>query len=437
MHIRTIVKVGLLVISALVITIAAANWIVLHQLKENNLAQTNIVDIISTQEEMGNLIETLLNKQNLKPEAILYKFQDYKNELTDIGKEIHAVMQEDTLSFFITDLQNNKGVHRAINQLIKNQKELEKIFLSALELYKKQYITHQAIDFDQQKRQLQQRLYNILSDNKQIGFFIENIVENSLSKQIKDVYRLILILLFITIVAILYLGYRIYQEVGFSVDEIENRVSEGLNQIQALNEEIEQTQKEIILTMGSIAEKHDEETSFHLKRVAEYCYLLAKYYGLDNHQCQLIQQASPMHDIGKLAIPDTILDKNGPLDEAEKEIMKQHTVYGYRMLKHSKRELLQTAATIAYEHHEKWDGTGYPLGLKGEEIHIYGRITAIADVFDALGSHRPYKKKWDNEKIFAYMREHSGTHFDPALIEIFFDHIDEFVEIQERYKDKG
>ncbi len=203
----------------------------------------------------------------------------------------------------------------------------------------------------------------------------------------------------------------------------------------SLYSEIELTQKEIIFTMGSIAESRSKETANHVKRVAKYSYLLAKYYGLDEKEAQMLQEASPMHDIGKVAIPDAILKKPGKLDDAEFQIMQTHAELGYEMLKHSHRELLQTAAIVAYEHHEKWDGSGYPRGLKEKNIHIYGRITAVADVFDALGSNRVYKKAWEDEKIFQLFQEEKGKHFDPELIDIFFLHIKEFLEIRDQLKD--
>ena len=437
MHIKSMVKGGLILISVLVVTIATANWIVLHQLKENNLAQTNIVDMISTQEEMGNLIRTLITKQDAVPEEIIYTFQNDKSELETTKKEILEIMQEDLISFFITDLQTNTGIHEAINKLIANQHKLEMDFFKATEIYKKQHIIQSnKSDIELEKKHILSDIQNILTENKQIGFFIENIVENSLSQQIEEVYLLIMILLVITVLSILYLGRKIYKKVGFSVDEIEERVSAGLSEIKQLNKEIEATQKEIILTMGTIAEQHNEETGFHLKRVSHYSYLLAKFYGLSQEECHLIQLASPMHDIGKLAIPDHILQKESSLNEDEKKVMMQHTVYGYKMLKHSQRELLKSAATIAYEHHERWDGKGYPLGLKGEEIHIFGRIVAIADVFDALSNQRPYKHKWDNEEVFAYLKAQSGKQFDPKLIEIFFAHLDAFLEVQEQFADE-
>ena len=199
--------------------------------------------------------------------------------------------------------------------------------------------------------------------------------------------------------------------------------------------EIVEIQKEIIFAMGSIGESRSKETGNHVKRVAEYSRLLALKYGIDKTEAEMLKQASPMHDIGKVGIPDSILKKPSILDDNERNIMNGHSKIGYDMLNSSSRPLLKTAAIVALEHHEKWDGTGYPQGLKGEDIHIYGRITAVADVFDALGSDRCYKKAWDDEKIFALFREESGKHFDPKLIDIFFDNLDTFLNIRDKFKD--
>ncbi|MDX1295830.1 MAG: HD domain-containing phosphohydrolase, partial [Sulfurimonadaceae bacterium] len=143
----------------------------------------------------------------------------------------------------------------------------------------------------------------------------------------------------------------------------------------------------------------------------------------------------PMHDIGKVAIPDSILLKPGKLDDDEWEIMQRHAVYGYEIFKISQRPLLQAVATISHEHHEKWDGSGYPRGLKGEDIHIFGRITAIADVFDALASDRVYKKAWSFEKTVEFLKEQRGLHFDPKLVDLFLQHLDEIKTIWETLKD--
>lgn len=202
-----------------------------------------------------------------------------------------------------------------------------------------------------------------------------------------------------------------------------------------LSIEIEETQKEIVLTMGSISESRSKETGNHVKRVAEYSKLLALAYGLSEDDAELLKQASPMHDIGKIAIPDSILNKPGRFDENERFIMDTHAELGYQMIKNSQRPLLKAASIVAREHHERWDGTGYPRKLAGEDIHIYGRITAIADVFDALGSDRVYKKAWDDDKIFQLLRDERAKHFDPKLIDLFFEKLDSIKEVREKFKD--
>ncbi len=216
---------------------------------------------------------------------------------------------------------------------------------------------------------------------------------------------------------------------------LEQQVNDRVKEIIALDKEIQDTQKEVVFTMGAIGESRSKETGNHVRRVAEYSKLLALHYGLPTDQAEMLKQASPMHDIGKVAIPDSILNKPGKFDENERLIMNTHAQLGFDMLKHSTRPLLKMAATVAYEHHEKWDGTGYPNGLKGEDIHIYGRITALADVFDALGSDRVYKKGWELERILNLFREERAKHFDPKLIDIFFEHLDEFLKIRDKFLD--
>ncbi|MEY8199625.1 MAG: LytS/YhcK type 5TM receptor domain-containing protein [Colwellia sp.] len=205
--------------------------------------------------------------------------------------------------------------------------------------------------------------------------------------------------------------------------------------VDQLHDEITETQREVIFKMGAIAETRSKETGNHVRRVAEYSKLLALHSGLGEAEAELIKQASPMHDIGKVGIPDAILNKPGKLDAEEWRIMQTHAQIGHDMLKDSSRPLLKTAAIVAYEHHEKYDGSGYPQGLSGENIHIYGRITALADVFDALGSERCYKKAWDEEKIFNLFKNEKGKHFDPKLVDIFFDNLGEFLAIRDEFND--
>ncbi|OPH57531.1 hypothetical protein BC351_03115 [Paenibacillus ferrarius] len=203
-----------------------------------------------------------------------------------------------------------------------------------------------------------------------------------------------------------------------------------------LNEELESTQQEIIYTMGEITETRSKETGHHVKRVAEYSRLLALKYGLPEQEAEVIRLASPMHDVGKVGIPDAILNKPGPLTTEEFDIMKTHSNLGYEMLKHSNKQVLNAAAIIAGQHHERYDGTGYPLGLKGEDIHLYGRITALADVFDALCSDRVYKKAWELDRVLDLLKAERGKHFDPDIVDIFLSHLDEFLVIKELYKEQ-
>jgi response regulator RpfG family c-di-GMP phosphodiesterase len=204
-------------------------------------------------------------------------------------------------------------------------------------------------------------------------------------------------------------------------------------ELTALNDEIEDTMKETVFTMGVVEEQRSKETRDHTRRVAEYCHHLASILELPVNDIELITAASPLHDIGKLGIPDSILLKEGALTDDEFEVMKNHPGIGYAMLVHSRRDILQAAAVIAYQHHEKWDGTGYPRGLKGEDIHIYGRIISLADVFDSLSFDRVYRNSWKNEDIIDFIRKERGKHFQPDLVDFFLRDIDIFFAIRERY----
>ncbi|RXK04178.1 HD domain-containing phosphohydrolase [Halarcobacter bivalviorum] len=225
-----------------------------------------------------------------------------------------------------------------------------------------------------------------------------------------------------------------------SIKDINNNLIEYLGirlditKVIALHEELEETQREIIYTMGEIGETRSKETGFHVKRVAEYSKLLALKYGLSESESETLRLASPMHDIGKVGIPDSILNKPGKLTVEEYDKMKEHTQIGYELLKNSTRDILKASAIVAYEHHEKWDGSGYPRGLSGENIHIFGRITAICDVFDALAHERPYKKAWELDRIIALFKEERAKHFDPTLIDLFLENIDDFLEIKNAYE---
>ena len=212
-------------------------------------------------------------------------------------------------------------------------------------------------------------------------------------------------------------------------------IRHDITEIENLYAELEDTQKEIIYKLGEIGETRSQETGNHVKRVAEYSRIFAEKINLPKEEIKKLFMASPMHDIGKVGIPDAILNKPGKLDVNEWKIMQTHAQIGYDILKSSKREILKSAAIVSYTHHEKWDGSGYPLGLKEEEIHVFGRITAIADVFDALSSERCYKKAWPLEEVLELIKDEKAKHFDPNLVDILLNNLDDFLLIRDKYKD--
>lgn len=239
-----------------------------------------------------------------------------------------------------------------------------------------------------------------------------------------------------------YQGFVLYMDINNSIDDMDKDLirlfldkATTAYENAVLNQEIDESQKEMIFTLSEIAEHRSNETGKHVKRVALYSKILARAYGLSPVEVDTIYSASPMHDIGKMAIPDDILCKPGRLDDDEMDVMKTHAAIGHDMLKSSKRDTLKMSAIIANEHHEKYDGSGYPKGLKGEAIHIFARIVALADVFDALGSRRAYKKPWTMDDILAFLKKESGKHFDPKLIELFFENLAEIQAIHEEHKD--
>ncbi len=199
--------------------------------------------------------------------------------------------------------------------------------------------------------------------------------------------------------------------------------------IKGLNKEIDDTQKEIIYTLGEIAEFRSAETGHHVKRVGEISALLGRKLGFAENEITILNLAASMHDLGKIAIDDIILNKPGKLTFEEFEVMKTHSIIGYEILRKSNRVLLKTAAIIAKEHHENYDGSGYPLGLRGDEINIVSRIVALVDVFDALGAKRVYKDAWSKEKISEFIHAEKGKKFDPEIVDLFFENIDEIYGI--------
>jgi response regulator RpfG family c-di-GMP phosphodiesterase len=227
---------------------------------------------------------------------------------------------------------------------------------------------------------------------------------------------------------------KLFQQNNDLISLYMNNIATHIDNI-VLTREIVNTQKEVIMTLGEIVETRSKETANHVARVAEICYLLALKHGISNEEAELLRMAVPMHDAGKIGIPEVILNKQGALTKAELLLVQGHAQIGFDILKKSEKKIMVTAALIALQHHEKWDGTGYPNKLTGEEIHVFGRIAAVADVFDALSHRRCYKDKWDINKIIDFFQSESGKHFDPELVKIFVSCIEEFQEINRQLPD--
>ena len=213
-------------------------------------------------------------------------------------------------------------------------------------------------------------------------------------------------------------------------------LSQDITESIKLNEDIIETQKELIYIMGEVVENHSQETGMHIKRVAQISLFLAEKYGLSREHAQMIKLASPMHDLGKVGIPDEILHKQGKLTKEEYQTMKKHANLGFYMLNKMDRPLIKMAATIAHEHHEFYNGKGYPLGLTGDQIAIEARIVGLVDVFDALGSTRSYKRPWADEKIIEYLIENKGIQFDPVLVDLFIENFDKIADIRNQLQDE-
>ncbi|MCK4640789.1 MAG: response regulator [Candidatus Marinimicrobia bacterium] len=225
--------------------------------------------------------------------------------------------------------------------------------------------------------------------------------------------------------------------------ELEKKVEQRTADLRQALAEMAESQRrtykahlDTIHRLSIAAEYKDEDTASHIHRMSNYCAIIARGLHLSPGEVELILHASPMHDIGKIGTPDAVLLKPGKLNDDEWLIMKQHTTVGSSILSDSESELLQVGENIAKSHQEKWDGSGYPNGLAGEEIPLYGRICAVADVFDALTSKRPYKNAFSNEKALEIMKEGRGKHFDPRILDIFLEHFDNVIAIQKKYDDQ-
>ena len=217
--------------------------------------------------------------------------------------------------------------------------------------------------------------------------------------------------------------------------ELESEVTARTEQLKKALERIKTASLDTIYRLSVASEYKDKDTGAHIKRMSRYSVAVARRMGLDENTIETILYSAPMHDLGKIGIPDQILMKPAILDPAEWKIMKMHTVIGAKILQGSDAEFIKSGESIALSHHEKWDGSGYPNGVKGQEIPIAGRIVAIADVFDALTSKRPYKEPFTIEKSLAIVKEGRGTHFDPDVVDAFFDIQEEILNIKKQYNE--
>jgi two-component system response regulator RpfG len=214
---------------------------------------------------------------------------------------------------------------------------------------------------------------------------------------------------------------------------LQNRSNLFENLVKAATVEIKSREKETLMRLARAGEHKDYDTAMHLQRMSLYSRAIAETIGLSNEEAEIIELAAPLHDIGKIGIPDSILLKKGHLDDQELKLMRKHPIIGYEILQDSPSKYLQKGSEIALAHHERFDGSGYPYALKGTDIPLSARIVAIADVFDALTSVRPYKEAWSIDKALEYVREESGKHFDPDLVRVVLTMRSQLEKIQSEH----
>ena len=230
----------------------------------------------------------------------------------------------------------------------------------------------------------------------------------------------------VALIMLLGLGYLLYTAYKYS---------SNFQLMHERTDRLQEAEMEALVCLGKAGEYRDADTGDHVLRVGYASYLLAKSAGFSEHDAETLMYASPLHDLGKIGIPDSILLKPGKLTDAEHHSMKNHTRIGAEILKHSQSSVMKMAKSVALSHHEKWDGTGFPEGISGEAIPIEGRIVAICDVFDALISCRPYKKCWSDEEAIGFLRQNAGKHFDPRLVELFIQNIPKIKAFSYRLED--
>jgi len=432
---------------------------------ENDRAGLDLVDWI--RRELGNprirlVLRTGQPGQAPEHQVIEdYDINDYKDktELTDIKMKTLVYAALRSYRDIITIERSRRGLERVINatSTIYQNFSMESFASAVLEqISNLLYIEHDSIYASAVRAMAASHgknadYYEVIATTGNIAELMEQSKDNSIPDEIKSGFDQVLATRKSMYINNAFFGYFItkngnehllYVCPGNNLSELElhlleiysNNVAIALEN-RNLHQEIEATQRELIYRLGEAVEKRSKETGGHVKRVALISELLARKYGLDDVHASNIKLASPLHDIGKIAIPDNVLNKPGSFEPEEWEIMKTHAHIGFEMLSSSRKPLLKMAATIAKEHHENWDGSGYPGGLSGQDIDIAGRITALADVFDALGSKRCYKEAWPISDIEKEMRALSGVKFDPDLVEIMLQNIEEFVAFREHYPD--
>ncbi len=225
-------------------------------------------------------------------------------------------------------------------------------------------------------------------------------------------------------------------------EELEQKVQKRTESLRKTLDDIVDAQRktyeaylDTIRRLAIAAEYRDEGTAAHIMRMSHYTAVIAKGLKFSPGEVEIILQSSPMHDVGKIGIPDGILLKKGKLNKEEWDVMMEHTTIGSRILSGSSSEILQSGELIAISHHEKWDGSGYPNGLKGKDIPLCGRISAVSDVFDALTTKRPYKEAMENEEAFEIIRKGRDSHFDPEIVDVFFNNLDKILKVQKEYQE--
>ena len=264
--------------------------------------------------------------------------------------------------------------------------------------------------------------------DKKTGYYTKSILAMPLINHLGEVLGVFQVINKMTSEAFLDVDLELLNHIGgYAASNIENVI---------LYDKLRKAQEDVIYKLSHATAYKDPETKNHIIRVGLYSAVIAKELGWREDKVDLIKLAAPMHDIGKVGIPDKILNKPGKLTDEEYQIMKKHTLYGYDILTDGDSELSKIASIISLEHHEKWDGTGYPNKKKADEISLYARITTVSDVFDALSSERPYKKAWSIEEAMNELKATSGTHFDPDIVNLFEKNLDKILKIKKEYNDE-